>query len=43
MFINVLNTDWITVNAKAASLAVMIYGQRVMWPVDYVIQTESLN
>lgn len=29
--------------ANAASLAVMIYGQRVMQPVDYVIQTESLN
>lgn len=30
MFINALNTDWITVNAKAAFLAAMIYGQRVM-------------
>lgn len=30
MFINVLNTDWITVNAKAASLVVMIYGQKAM-------------
>lgn len=30
MFINVLNTDWITANVKAASLAVMIYGQKAM-------------
>ena len=43
MFINVLNTDWITVNVKAASLAVMIYGQKAMQPVDYAVQKEFLN